>query len=136
MTKLITFFTICILFLTSCNSNSNYHIPPTRTYSAYNTLSEEDKSDLISSFDKISSDVLKKEVLRISNNYLIDNNIDYLKTQNILLSKDNLLLSSNGNHKVRCNGILIIDFSLQNNNSNFTQESAQKFAEDFFDFLY
>lgn len=136
MAKLISLFTVCILLFTSCCMNSEYYIPSTRTYSAYNNLSETDKSDLICAFDKLSSEVIQKEVFKICDQYLTDNALDYLKTQKVFLYKDNLLLSSNGNHKVRCNGILIIDFLLQSKESNFTKESAQKFTETYFDFLY
>lgn len=135
----VTFISVIIFicsFLISCNTNTTSSIPLIRTYSEYNDLSEEDKLNVISSFDKISSEELEEELLKITKEYLLKNELDNFKIKTIDLAKDNLLLASGKNRKIRCNGILYMEFLLSENNDKIDEKTAKKFLQVFFEFLY
>lgn len=130
-----TIILICF-FSSSCTPKYSSSVPLTRTYSEYKKLSEEEQLNLIAAFDQLSADVLKEEILRITQKYLSSQESSAYKIKSITLTKDNLLLSSNENRKIRSNGILLIDFILQDDHLKSDEDAAMQFMEDFFIFLY
>ncbi len=127
---------ILICFLSnSCNPKPS-SIPLIRTYSEYKNLSEEEKLNLIATFDRLSSEVLKEEIHHVTQKYILSQESAAFKIKNIELTKENLLLASNKNRKIRSNGTLRIDFLLDDDNLKSNEETAQQFMEDFFMFLY
>lgn len=121
-------------FASACSTNTASLISSIRTYSEYNNLSREEQEKVISSFDKILESVLKEEVFQLTKEYLSNNCLDDFEIKNIELIKNNLLLSSAENRKVRCNGILYIDFMVNNSNYKFDEESVRQLMKEFFEF--
>ena len=104
--------TILVCFLSnSCNPNPS-SIPLIRTYSEYKDLSEEEKLNLIATFDRLSSEDLKEEIHHVTQKYILSQESIACQIKNIELTKENLLLASNKNRKIRSNGALRVDFLL------------------------
>lgn len=135
--KAIFIYTIILIcFLSnSCNPKPS-SIPLIRTYTEYKDLSEEEKLNLIATFDRLSSEVLKEEIHNVTQKYILSQESVACQIKNIELTKENLLLASNENRKIRSNGALRVDFLLDDDNLKSNEETTQQFMEDFFMFLY
>ena len=133
---IISIILVWSLLLISCNKDTTTEIPSIRTYSEYNNLSEEDKVNLISEFDKLSVKKIEEELLKMTKEYLLENEIIEYEIKNVEFTKNDLLLATGENRKIRCNGNVLVEFSLKENCRKVSKADAEKFLQEFFRDLY